>query len=224
MLKAVVFDLDDTLYPEWTFVKSGCDAVGEWCRKELGLEEFAATAFRVYQSGVRGRIFNRTLELLQISYDAALIDKLVTVYREHRPRLALFDDARMVLTRLQRQYRLGLITDGAYQVQQHKIDALAIASCFDIMVLTDRYGRSCWKPAQFAYQKVMETLGYLGRECVYIGDNPQKDFITAKGLGWRTIRIRRVDTEYAELTMDPDHEAEVELTSLEKVPEIIIRF
>lgn len=221
MLKAIVFDLDDTLYPQSTFVRSGFAAVDNWCRTELGLEGFYETACRVYQNGVRGRIFNQVLEVLETAYDEALIVKMVAVYRGHQPRITLYDDAQWFLNRFHMQYRLGLITDGDWKTQQNKVDALQIASFFDVLVFTDYYGRNCWKPAEFAYHKVMTALDCSGADCVYVGDNPHKDFITAKLLGWRTVRLRRKDTEYAALRLDREHEAEVEAVSLWELPEII---
>ncbi|HYH04644.1 MAG TPA: HAD family hydrolase [Bacillota bacterium] len=217
----IVFDLDDTLYPEPTFVRSGFAAVDEWCRSELGLEGFYETACRVYQTGVRGRIFNQALEQLGTVANEVLIGEMVAVYRGHQPRIALYNDARWVLNRFQTQYRLGLITDGDWKTQQNKVDALQIASFFDVLVLTDFYGRNCWKPAEFPYRKVMTALECQGTECVYVGDNPHKDFITAKLLGWRTVRVRREGAEYAALQFDEQYEAEVAITSLWDLPEFI---
>jgi putative hydrolase of the HAD superfamily len=62
-LKAIAFDLDDTLFPERDYAFSGFGAVAEWAEQALGLEAGqAARNLRGYfDSGVRGDTFNRLL-------------------------------------------------------------------------------------------------------------------------------------------------------------------
>src|SRR6267143_468241 len=118
--RAVIFDLDDTLYPERSYVLSGFRAVARWIETQTG-----ARAAEVYQSlhglccqGVRGNTFDRWLAMQGLSPDLA--HEMVDVYRAHRPEIDLFPGVRRTLQRLQPAARLGLLTDGYREVQQAK--------------------------------------------------------------------------------------------------------
>ena len=50
-------------------------------------------------------------------------------------------------------------------------------------------------------------------ECVYVADNPTKDFAAPRALGWHTVRIRRPGGLHAGLAHSP-HEVDHEITSL----------
>jgi putative hydrolase of the HAD superfamily len=51
-------------------------------------------------------------------------------------------------------------------------------------------------------------------ECVYVGDNPAKDFFPALQLGWKTVRYRAPDGIYSSHQARPGCEANIEITSL----------
>ena len=116
---------------------------------------------------------------------------MVRIYRGHRPDIKLFDDAKWALDYFGLGRELGIITDGYLITQQNKIKALKIEDCIDVIVYSDELGREHWKPSEKPYRTVMEKLSCNGNECIYIADNPEKDFVTAKALGWMTVHIRR---------------------------------
>jgi len=193
----VVFDLDDTLYAERTFALSGFAAVDRWLQQEHSLAGFDAEAGRLFAAGLRGTIFDAALRRLGHEAAPELVDRLVGIYRGHVPSIALEPDARWALDHFRGRCRLGLITDGWAGTQRLKIGALGIASEFDCIVCTDELGRENWKPSPRPFRLLMERLGCAGGQCVYVGDNPAKDFIAPNALGWLTVRIRRAGGEYA---------------------------
>ena len=193
---ALVFDLDDTLFPERDFVRSGIAAAGRWLQRERGIHGFTAVARSLYGDGVRGTIFDETLERLGIEDAGARIPQLVEVYRAHRPRLALHPDARWALGRFARRIKLGLITDGYARTQRNKVASLGLGPVFDAVVFTDDLGRKHWKPSPRPFRAMMQALECAGPECVYVGDNPAKDFVAPNRLGWLTVQIVRPGGEY----------------------------
>ncbi|WP_409341836.1 HAD family hydrolase [Paenibacillus sp. MBLB4367] len=221
MHKAVVFDLDDTLYPEKQFVWSGFRAVDHFLNEELHLEGFYDLAVACFEQGGRGTIFNRVLESLRFPYDDSLIKQLIDVYRSHRPNISLFDDARWAISFYAGAYRTGIITDGYLVSQLNKIDALQLRDTIDNILCTDMFGREHWKPSELPYLKMMSALDCVGMECVYVGDNPRKDFVTAKKLGWTTVQIIRSDGEYGKILPDRSYAAEYRMESLYSLKELI---
>lgn len=221
MKPLLVFDLDDTLYPEHEFVASGFRAVGAWLAAERGIEGFEAMANALFHAGVRGCIFNDALIHLGHADDAALVRKLVAIYREHEPRISLHPDAKWALDHFRRTHELGLLTDGYLSTQRKKVLALGIQTAFAAVVYSDAFGPDHWKPSRTPYQKMMEAVGRLGSECIYVGDNPAKDFVTANELGWASIRIRRAGGEYGGHRARAGYDAQFGIESLYELEAIV---
>lgn len=213
MPKVVVFDLDDTLYLERDFMFSGFRAVDSWVRRELGLKGFADIAMAEFTGGTRGKIFNAVLKSLACECTPALIDNLVQVYREHMPELRLLPDAEECLAHCGQKHATALITDGHHRTQANKVAALKLGGIVRQIVYSDLLGREFWKPHAAPYEAVMRAVP-RAEEFLYIGDNPHKDFITARKLGWKTVRIRRPEGLHATTTLAPEFEADLELADL----------
>ena len=218
MIAVVAFDLDDTLYLERDFVRSGFAAVGGWLATERGVRGFEACAWRFFEAGRRGDIFDRVLPRLGIEPEGTLIDRLVRVYREHLPTIRLEPAAADLLGRLSGRCHLAVLTDGFHHTQQRKIAALGLDTRCRPIVCTDRWGRDHWKPCPRGFERIREALGAPPAQCLYIGDNPAKDFRAPKALGWRTLRVRHPQGEHASAVAAlPLDDADATVTSLGQV-------
>lgn len=160
-------------------------------------------------------MFERVAETLNITLDTS---ELVSVYRNHLPKIKLFEDASTMLQAVRTRYALGLITDGYAQVQRNKVAALGVEPFFDSIVYSDDLGRDAWKPSPIPYQRTMSNLAHHADRFVFIGDNPSKDFVTARKLGWRTVRVERPTRVHADVDWPADHRAEVTVQSLADIP------
>ena len=125
MITTVVFDLDDTLYDEIEYCKSGFAFVAEFlanlpepCPSSMGegeapsAERISAVLWEQFTAGNRTKTFNTALEKLGMDYDDKLIGELIEVYRSHKPKITLPQDSRDVLCELSTKYTLALLTDG----------------------------------------------------------------------------------------------------------------
>jgi putative hydrolase of the HAD superfamily len=104
-----------------------------------------------------------------------------------------------LLLELRPLVQLGLLTDGYISVQQRKVTALGLASYFDVIIYSDAFGRTHWKPSVIPYQAALHNLNIEARRAVYIGDNPQKDFVGAKRVGISTVWARYIPGDYFRL-------------------------
>ena len=217
-LKALVFDLDDTLYPEEAYVQSGFRAVAIYLAAEAGYPESQTFDFLwgEHAAGRRGRIFDTLLAQHQELASQCVAD-LVALYREHRPELALYPGMAAVLREAQaRGLQLALISDGPMLSQQRKVEALGLARWFDPILLTDAWGRAFWKPHPRAFLAAQEALGCEGGDLAYLADNPAKDFLAPRQLGWETVRLRLPGQFRAvEEASAPESAPAMELQSLE---------
>jgi putative hydrolase of the HAD superfamily len=208
--RAVVFDLDDTLYPERDFVLGGFMAVARWAEANLGVLADAGYAglCRLYESGVRGDTFDRWLEQHGIE-PGPIVPRLVQVYREHEARLSPFPDVPGMLQRIRRGQRVGLLSDGFLDVQQRKLRALGLGHLFDAVVFADEWGRRAWKPSTTPFLAILERLDVPAVSAVYVADNPLKDFLGARQIGMSTVQVLRPGGEYARTSAPtPQHAAD----------------
>lgn len=217
--RAVIFDLDDTLYLERDYALSGYQFVAERFRERLGGDAArAAAAMRhVLAHGDRRRVFDDALRALGIARNAALIQEMADAYRHHPPRIRLAEDAARALRRLRRTARLGIISDGPAYQQRSKYEALGVASLVDVVVLTDELGVGLGKPHPRAFELIATQLGVAATDCTYVGDNPTKDFVAPNQLGWTTIRIARHGGIYADAPVSPGGAPMRTITSLDEL-------
>lgn len=216
-VRCVVFDVDDTLYLERDYVLSGFRAVGEWAARELGIDSFAERAFAEFEAGARGDIFDRALAGAGASRAPGVVQKLVSIYREHRPCIVLAPDAAVCLDRLHHQVRLAGLTDGPLASQRAKVEALQLARWLDPVVYTSALGEGFGKPDRRGFQLIEGTLGVSRDECAYVADNPLKDFDGPLSLGWRVARIRRAGGLHAARPGGPA----LSLPDLSRLPDML---
>jgi putative hydrolase of the HAD superfamily len=215
---AVIFDLDDTLYPEREFAFSGFAAVAEAFQTLWG-DAAAATRqmIELFDSPDRPRVFDALLRLRGIGHDPRVIEAMVDTYRRHSPRIELYPDARRCLDRLHHRVALGLITDGPTHTQESKVAALNLRDWIRVTVLTDTLGPGSAKPHPRAFEVLAEQLRVGHCRCVYVADNPTKDFIAPNALGWTTIQIRRSDGLYRDRVAPPGGQPGAIMDSLDQL-------
>ncbi len=189
-VKALVFDLDDTLYPEAAYVRSGFQAVARFLRAEAGLDPEAVflRLWTAHLRGDRGRLFDDLLAgHPEVTCGPA---RLVEVYRTHVPGLRLYPGmARFLDAAAARGLRLALISDGWLDAQVRKAAALDLPRWFDPVRFTDTWGRAYWKPHPRAFEEAERRLGLPPEALVYVANNPAKDFEAPRARGWRTVRV-----------------------------------
>lgn len=189
-VKAVIFDLDDTLYPERDYVKSGFFAVAADIERRFGVHGAADKMLELFDKE-RADVYGRTFDAFGIDRDDALIKGFVEIYRKHKPNIQLDDATRGVLTKLKaRGCKLGIITDGEPNRQREKISALGLDKLVDDIIVTDELGGEAYrKPNPKAFELMLDKLCVAAEEAAYVGDNPKKDFAVKKYLPIKTVRL-----------------------------------
>jgi putative hydrolase of the HAD superfamily len=222
-LKGVVFDLDDTLYYEVDYVRSGFEAVALAISPQpLGqqLFEFMWSAFN---SGIRGRIFDQLLEHYPHLNRTYSVADLVLLYRQHIPEISLLPEMEDLLIEMKaRGIKLGVISDGPHDSQLAKAQALRINQYASVVILTDAWGHSFWKPHVRAFNEMARLLDLLPTELVYIGDNPAKDFYGPQQLGWHSVRLRLPMQLRCHQNCEPGYAPTCEVTSVKELRDLLL--
>ena len=190
-IRAVCFDLDDTLYPQAAWLAGAWDAVAKTASRsgvdEVGLR--GALDACAAQGSDGGRIIDRALAL--VGAHRVEVEPLVESFRSYAPEhLDLYEGAGEALTRIAACVPLGLISDGDPQIQRTKMRALGIERLFSVMVWSDDHGREHRKPDPLPFQVAVEALGVPAANVVYVGDRPAKDVAGAVAAGLAAIRVR----------------------------------
>jgi putative hydrolase of the HAD superfamily len=220
--RAILLDLDDTLYAERTYFESGLAAVADFVAGDAP-DERCAWRRRLF-ADVRDNGRSGALDRIpppegqsRDGWRAALLH----VYRTHAPELTAFADVDAFFARARlNDRRLGLVTDGKSCVQWRKLQALGLEARLDAVVCSDDIDTA--KPALEPFLAAAARLGVAPRSCIYIADDPSKDFIAPAQLGMGTIEVRRdLPHPLAKTAPDPRAEAACRVASLTAAADFI---
>lgn len=217
-LGCLVFDIDDTLYLEQDYVRSGFHACDRFLRTR-GIDGFGQSAWRAFELGIRGNTFDVALRDLGIDPSRELISRLVACYRRHIPTIGLLPDALDCLEALYDRYHLCAVTDGNADSQRAKVAALGLTRWLDPIVITSEHGTHFAKPSTAPFLQIENVSRHAPASCWYIADNPTKDFAGPKALQWNTARVRRDGGLHERLLSGPD--VDIEIASLHGLVEAL---
>jgi len=216
----LVFDLDDTLYDESQFVRSGFASVSRFLAPALGVSEgnlFARMCLILEKQG-RGRVFDAIMAEHNES-GAPSVSKCVEVYRDHTPTIELTNEVRECLRILSKHFPMYLVTDGDPDVQKRKIAALRLDQYFNGFFPTWSYGLEAGKPSLSCFNMIRQIENVSWREITYVGDDPHKDFVSLRMVGARTVRIHT--GRFANITAAPGFDAEIHISSFPEILEVL---
>lgn len=181
-VRGVIFDLDDTLYSEKQYVKSGFNAVAEY----LGRTD---AADKLWNNFIMGKPAIDTY--LNESGQMDKKNECLRVYRMHMPNLSLFDGVADLIDELKTNgIKVGIISDGRPNGQQNKLTALGLDNIVDDIIITDALGGEQFrKPCDIAFRIMQRRWGIPFEQMMYVGDNLNKDFQAPKQLGMQWLWV-----------------------------------
>jgi putative hydrolase of the HAD superfamily len=180
----VVFDLDDTLYPEIEYLESAYKFIAETILPAT-VKNIYDIMLEHYRCGKN--VFNWIVSSYAGNDSKITIPYLLQLYREHKPEIKLNEGARYLLDSLkEKNIPVGLITDGRSLTQRNKLKALGLDEYFKEVIISEEFGSE--KPDERNYLYFENK--YPGKEFYFIGDNTAKDFLVPIKLGWFTICLK----------------------------------
>jgi putative hydrolase of the HAD superfamily len=219
----LVFDLDDTLYPERSYALGGFRAAADYAHATWGLDDLAPEMTRLLDTGMLGALFKQVLHAAKPDATADDLAAFARAYAKHTPSLTLFADAAAALDHYAAQGPLGLITDGHAKTQAAKVAALGLAPRFQSIVYTGALApdRAFHKPHPRAFELTEQAVGAPGDQFVYVGDNPAKDFAAPNARGWITVQIVRQGGIHGAPAAIAGGEPQHRVTSLMDLPSVL---
>ena len=122
--------------------------------------------------------------------DPSLADELSNLYqRERMKRHVVFDETKEVLEDLRPDFRLAMLTNGAEDIQQRKIDGSGLAGYFEEILITGAVGIG--KPDTRPFQILFKRMGVNARETAMVGDSLSSDVKGALNAGALAVWLNR---------------------------------
>jgi len=188
-MKAIIFDLDNTLYDVEQYYSGGFKEIANYLSKKYGLskQEIYKRLVNCWneKTSMYSHLFDDLLDSFNLENE---LENVIKVFNDYDGELKPYSDVIPTLKELkERNYKLGIVTDGNVERQKRKIELLGFERFFDIIVFTKELNNP--KPSEIPFQEVINKLEVSPQKSFYVGDNPLIDFEGAKKVGMKTVRL-----------------------------------
>lgn len=202
-IKAILFDLDDTLMDDISATYTYRKAFHDNHRAEIpySFDEFNHLWDKqVIQDLINlgkgtANLNESRLKRMRIVFDNPHLPvdyavKLVAEYLDsYMKAWKLFDDAIPALEALSQRYILGMVTNGDNLQQRQKVDRFNLGPYFKTIVTCEEAGAS--KPEKQIFDFTLSKLDLRSHECLFVGDSYDRDVVGALNVGLHPVWLLR---------------------------------
>ncbi len=191
MIKAIIFDLDNTLI-DFMSMKKAVSAAAAKAMITAGLkdypEDLADTLFSFYlDHGIESDdAFEQYLLQEYKTVDYRILAAALNAYlKEKYLHLKPYPGAAETLRELKQQgFKLGVVSDGLRLKAWMRLNEAGLDSFFDAVVTYEDTGKQ--KPAREPFLRICDELGVNPEECLMVGDWPERDIQGGGSVGMKT--------------------------------------
>ena len=197
-IRALLFDLDDTLWPIVPVILRAERVLFDWLREHAPKvpERFTIDALRARRTELIAAKPHLAIDLYALRHaglseafalcgeDNAKIDTAMTLFAEARNQVTLYDDVHDCLPRLASQMTLGSLTNGGADLH-----AIGLAHHFSVSLAAHQLGRA--KPDPLIFHAACDALGIPPAQVAYVGDDLKLDVEGAQNAGLRGLWMNR---------------------------------
>jgi len=194
MIKAILFDIDNTLIDFMHMKKKSCEAAVEAMISaglDMKKEEVMKEIYEIYDKyGMEyQKIFQKLLKKLKRKVDYRIVASGIIAYREVREiYLVPYTGVIPVLTALKKKYKLGIISDAPSMQAWMRLITMKIDGFFDVIVTKGDVKKQKIYPVPF--NSALKQLKMKPEEVLMVGDRIERDIIIPKKLGMKTCFAR----------------------------------
>lgn len=202
LIKAVLFDLDDTLWPIVPVIIRAETILFDWLvahapsvARQFTIETLRARRMGLIAANPHFAIDLRALRhavltdvFISCGEDAAKVEHAMEIFSAARNAVTPFEDVIPALTRLREHVVLGSISNGAADLH-----AIGLAHYFAVSVAAHRMGTA--KPDPAIFLAACDELGVAPNEAVYVGDDPLLDVVGAQKAGLQAVWMNRLELQ-----------------------------
>jgi len=210
--QALLFDLDDTLWPIGPVIAAAETGWHAWLaeRAPAVTSKYSVEALRALRLALLEKQPELTADLYRLrrvaleavfaetGEDASHIDGAMQHFNVLRNAVTLFDDVAPVLAELGGMLRLGVITNG-----NADLEVIGLHHHFEVALASARFGRA--KPDPSIFLAACEAMGVAPADAVYVGDDLRLDVRGAQSVGMRAVWMNRTgSTAHVDAGIAPD--------------------
>lgn len=190
MLKAIIFDLDNTLIDFMKMKRVSCLNAVKAMKLDISDEKALKEIYQLYSlTNIEDHEIFQKFLLKQYGYiDYAKLGRAIVAYRKAREEnLHAYPGVKKTLHSLKKKMKLALITDAPRVKAYVRLARMGLEDMFDVVVcFEDTYKK---KPSRKPFEIALRKLKLKGSECVMVGDS-SRDMEGAKKVGMRTVWAR----------------------------------
>jgi putative hydrolase of the HAD superfamily len=188
MIKALIFDLDNTLYDERGYLRGVFGAFSE----RHGIDFQRIDTHLTGTQWLKSRdIFGDLLKKIDY-YSSERQEELFELYQNLNVDIRLYADASVLIEKAgEKGVRLGIITNGVVKAQKNKIRCLGIENKFDSVVYARIFGKEHEKPRALPFEQSLRELGVGKSEAIFAGDDLNTDIAGARSFGMTAVLVDR---------------------------------
>ncbi len=191
MIKAVIFDLDNTLI-DFSKLKRVCSEEAISAIIDAGLNIPKEKGMKILYSlfsehGMEDHtIFQKFLKKVTGKLDYQKLAHAINAYRRARVGiLSPYPGVKRTLIKLkEKNLKLAIVSDAPKLKAWLRLTAMKIDNFFDVVVALEDTGRL--KPSKLPFRAALKELKVAPSECLMVGDRPDRDMKGAKALGMKT--------------------------------------
>jgi len=192
MLKAIIFDLDNTLIDFMRMKRVSCEKAVKAMKLDISDEKALKDIYKLYSKTNMEdhEIFDKFLMKHYGHIDYAKLGRAIVAYRKAREEnLHAYPNVKKTLLNLKKKgMKLVLITDAPRIKAWVRLARMGLEDMFDVVITLDDSGKK--KPSKHPFRIALDKLNVKPYECLMVGDSPSRDINGAKGLGMKTCFAR----------------------------------
>jgi putative hydrolase of the HAD superfamily len=199
MARAVLFDLDDTLFDHRRSARAALTELHRVHGRGTDLDDFErhhtrflevmhieVLAGRVALDEARRERFRRVFLAFDIALSDPDVDAVASAYRSgYMAARRALDGAADLLIALRPHARIGIVTNNLLEEQRDKLDYCGLAAFVDTLIASEDVGVS--KPDRGIFDIALDRLGVAAADAVMVGDSWANDVAGAVQAGIRAI-------------------------------------
>ncbi len=222
MLKHILFDIDDSLFPSTEFSNlARANAINALIA--MGTKQDFDSINRQLLKIIKKKgsnyphHFDDLCKLLKIKRPSKYIAAAIAAYHDSKTAIAPYPRVPLTLLALKKQgYMIYAATNGNATKQWDKLIRLRIALYFDDVFVSDELGT---EKSQAFYRKILKTLNAKPKECLMVGDREDFDIAPAKALGMHTILV--LDGKYSKVSSVTSTRADFAISDLSEILRLV---
>lgn len=190
-IKAIIFDLDNTLIDFRKMKKLSCEAAFEAMIKnglKISKKKAMKVMFELYNKHgwEYQKIFQLFLKEVHKKLDYRIMASGIVAYRKVKEGLLYsYPGVPSVLDKLKKRYKLIILSDAPKVQAWIRLCAMGIQDKFDHVITYDDTRRK--KPDKKPFLLALKKLKLKPEDCVMVGDSIKRDLNPAKDLGMKTV-------------------------------------